>query len=320
MILFNVNIDGYVLLLLSVIVWIHYHSNLTQLSKNMLIGGCIILTILLLINNNKKKENFTESTINSTINPTTNTTTNTSNMVLPASATSLNPIVNTGTLISTEIDPNLISNNASMSITQQDIDKMNMPDKKSLGDDNKKVVVVPENVQSLTTINNSEIGAEQRMLIDSKIKNDATFNGTTKTDNIIKAVNGECDCEKVAELAITKFLKDRRIIDNNGLMHYADAYFGDMGYSQLKLDNYIPVGESGNGVYDGWDLAEYNQLNTDRWKLPERNMVQPKMEKMTVPQPVDNNAPLHLANFDYSRRVLGPDNINVDYIKDKLNN
>jgi hypothetical protein len=129
-----------------------------------------------------------------------------------------------------------------------------------------------------------------------------------------------CNCDDVAEKAVTKFLKNRRLLDKNGLLHYADDYIGDMGYSQLRLDNYIPLGASGNGVYNSWDLGKYNVLNTDRWKPSGVNTLQCKTDKMPEPQPVDSKMPLNLLNWDYSRKVMPHDQININYINDKLNN
>jgi len=128
-----------------------------------------------------------------------------------------------------------------------------------------------------------------------------------------------CNCDDVAEKAVTKFLKNRRLLDKNGLLHYADDYIGDMGYSQLRLDNYIPLGASGNGVYNSWDLGKYNVLNTDRWKPSGVNTLQCKTDKMPEPQPVDSKMPLNLLNWDYSRKVMPHDQININYINDKLN-
>jgi len=112
------------------------------------------------------------------------------------------------------------------------------------------------------------------------------------------------------------------MLDKNGMLHYADDYFGDMGYSQLRLDNYIPLGSGGDGVYSSWDLSEYSVLNTNRWKPTDVNPQKSKTDVMPKPQPqpIDDKVPLDLMNWDYSRRIMPQDNINVNYINDKLNN
>ena len=70
---------------------------------------------------------------------------------------------------------------------------------------------------------------------------DMLTSGLPTTAKIVSdAINAtkadKCDCEETANKAIVKFLQQRRLLDNNGMLHYADAYIGDMGYSQIKLD------------------------------------------------------------------------------------
>lgn len=139
------------------------------------------------------------------------------------------------------------------------------------------------------------------------------------SDTIINTGTENCNCEDIADKAITKFLKNRRIIDNKGMLHYADSFFGDMGYSQIRLDNYIPLGSSGDGVYDNWDLSQYSVINTDRWKPTGKSVGKCRTDILPDPQPVNSKTPMNLMNWDYSEKVLGPDNININYITDKLN-
>lgn len=140
------------------------------------------------------------------------------------------------------------------------------------------------------------------------------------SDAITATKAEKCDCEETANKAIVKFLQGRRLLDNNGMLHYADAYIGDMGYSQIKLDKYIPMGANGDGAYDSWDLAQYNIINTDRWKPPTE--MTPHCKSDVAPpevQAMDSRAPLNLMNFDYSRKVMPPSNINTKYITERLN-
>ena len=166
-------------------------------------------------------------------------------------------------------------------------------------------------------------------IFDEKLKKVITKDqnndfGLNDTNDIIEETIKEnkaftCNCEDIANKAIAKFLKNRRLIDHRGMLHYADQVFGDMGYSQLRLDNYIPLGSSGNGVYDSWDLANYSMINTDRWKPSEKNSIKCRNDVIYNPQPVESHAPVNLMNWNYSTGVMGPDNINVKYIEEKLN-
>jgi hypothetical protein len=127
-----------------------------------------------------------------------------------------------------------------------------------------------------------------------------------------------CNCEDIANKAISKFLSNRRLLDNKGLLHYADAYIGDMGYSDLRYENYIPVGSEGDGVYNSWDMGKYALINTSRWRPTQKNEGRCRTDTPYDPQPLDKGQ-MNLMNWDYERKVMGPDNINVDYINDKLN-
>jgi hypothetical protein len=144
----------------------------------------------------------------------------------------------------------------------------------------------------------------------------------TKNDIINKTVNenkaNSCNCEDIANKAISKFLSNRRLIDNKGMLHYADAYLGDMGYSDLRYENYIPLGAQGDGVYNSWDMGQYQILNTSRWRPIVQNEGRCRKENIPDPQPYDKGQ-MSLMNWDYSRKVLGPNNINTKFINERLN-
>jgi hypothetical protein len=175
---------------------------------------------------------------------------------------------------------------------------------------NPEVVLSQPNVKNNSDLQPTKVG------IETDEQRTTVSNPPIQTD----VSKDSCDCNEFADKAITKFLKDRRILDKNGMLHYADDYFGDMGYSQLRLDNYIPLGAGGDGVYNSWDMSQYSVLNTNRWKPTEIPATRCKTDVMPDPQPVGDKIPLNLMNWDYSRRVLPHDNINVKYINEKLNN
>jgi hypothetical protein len=80
------------------------------------------------------------------------------------------------------------------------------------------------------------------------------------------------------------------------------------------------MGSSGNGVYDTWDNVQYNIISTDRWKQSDINTKKCNNKVIYNPQPMESKTPLNLMNWDNSRIFSGPENINVKYINDKLNN
>lgn len=181
--------------------------------------------------------------------------------------------------------------------------KEHMTDGTNQKDNKKEVIEIKEENKTITDMLVSGLPTTAKIITDAI--------GATKAD--------KCDCEETANNAIVKFLQNRRIIDNNGILHYADAYFGDMGYSQINVDKYIPLGANGNGMTNSWDLAQYNIINTDRWKPPTDPTPRCKSDIVPEPQPMDSRLPMNLMNFDYSRKVLPPENINTKYISDKLN-
>ena len=139
-------------------------------------------------------------------------------------------------------------------------------------------------------------------------------------DTVTKNNVESCNCEAIANKAITKFLQNRRLLDKKGMLHYADDHIGDMGYSQIKLDNYIPLGASGNGFYDSWELGQFHMINTDRWKPTEKQISKCRTDKPEIPEPMGSSKHINLMNFDYARKVTAPEEINIDYFNNKLNN
>lgn len=130
-----------------------------------------------------------------------------------------------------------------------------------------------------------------------------------------------CNCDDIAQKSIYNFLKERRLVDKKGLLHYADDYFGDLGYSDIRWENYISPKAGGAGIYNSHDMAKYNLINTDRWAPPARLPTTCKSNDAVNVTPIATvGYPLNLQEFDNSRRILPKDNINLDYIKDRLNN
>lgn len=188
---------------------------------------------------------------------------------------------------------------------------------------NSSSMAPPSNPSMLSNIINeikNKITKEDNVASPELLPNGLPSTNSIITNTIIDNKADACNCEDIADKAITKFLKNRRILDKNGMLHYADDYFGDMGYSQLRLDNYIPMGSGGDGVYASWDMSKYSVLNTNRWKPTDKNTSKCKTDVMPDPQPVDSKAPLNLMNWDFSRKIMPQDQINTEYINDRLNN
>ena len=176
-------------------------------------------------------------------------------------------------------------------------------------------------VQVETTVPVSLVD-ELKKNVDENKENISSSQLITQNDIINKTIQENkaetCNCEDVANKAISKFLSNRRLIDNKGMLHYADAYLGDMGYSDLRYENYIPLGSQGDGVYNSWDMGQYQLINTSRWRPIAKNEGRCRKENIPDPLPYDKGQ-MSLMNWDYSRKVTGPVNINTKYIDERLN-
>jgi len=133
--------------------------------------------------------------------------------------------------------------------------------------------------------------------------------------NKLETDNNECNCEKKVNEAINKYLKNGKYIDDNGIIK--NIINSDMIYNQLDTTMLQSLGSYDNSFSNKWDKG-YTYLNTSKWSVP----------KVSIPQPPNINNihssltsgyPINVLEFDNSRKILGPDSINLQYIKDKLN-
>jgi hypothetical protein len=133
--------------------------------------------------------------------------------------------------------------------------------------------------------------------------------------NKLETGNNECNCEKKVNEAVQRYLKNGKYIDDNGIIK--NIINSDMIYNQLDTSMLQSLGSHDNSFSNKWDKG-YTYLNTTKWSVP----------KVSIPQPPNINNivssltpgyPINVLEFDNSRKVLGPDSINLQYIKDKLN-
>jgi hypothetical protein len=107
-------------------------------------------------------------------------------------------------------------------------------------------------------------------------------------------------------------------------------YIDDKGFIQNMIDNdmkysiYTPKQHEKLGAYDssfnnGW-TNDYVLLNTDKWMPPiTHRMYKCKVEKQCPVCPsLTTGYPVKVKEFDLARKILPPDMINEDYIKEKL--
>ena len=136
--------------------------------------------------------------------------------------------------------------------------------------------------------------------------------------NELKNNSADTSCDKKVAEILSKYLAKGKYIDDKGLV--SNMLDNDMKYNQLNPEEMQPLGTYDNTFTNKWDHG-FTYLNTDKWAPPIRKLQQNKIEKECTTCPtLTNGYPLNLMEFDNSRKILPPDNINLDYIKDRLNN
>jgi len=136
------------------------------------------------------------------------------------------------------------------------------------------------------------------------------------------------DMEKLAktksrELSATmsKYMKSMsdsgKYIDENGFIQ--NMIDNDMKYSMYTPKEHEKLGTYDQSFTNKWD-NDYVLLNTDRWLPPiNHKMYKCKVEKQCPVCPtLTTGYPVKLKEFDLARKILPPDIINEDYIREKL--
>ena len=120
---------------------------------------------------------------------------------------------------------------------------------------------------------------------------------------------------------MSKYMKSMsgsaKYIDDNGFIQ-------NMINNDMKYSIYTPKQHEKLGAYDStfnnkWD-NDYVLLNTDKWRPPiGHHMYKCKVEKECPVCPnLTKGYPVKVKEFDLARKILPPDAINEDYIREKL--
>ena len=114
----------------------------------------------------------------------------------------------------------------------------------------------------------------------------------------------------------TMMTKNKYIDDSGFINNIID---NDMAYSMYTPDQNQKLGTNDNTFTNKW-TNDYVLLNTDKW-APKFNHSMYKCKTETtcpVCPNLTSGYPVKLKEFDNARKILQPDNINIDYINDKL--
>jgi hypothetical protein len=133
--------------------------------------------------------------------------------------------------------------------------------------------------------------------------------------NKLDTNNNECNCENRVKEAVDKYLKNGKYVDDNGIIK--NIIDSDMIYNQLDISMLQSLGSHDNTFSNKWDKG-YTYLDTNKWNVPKVQISNPPNINNIVSS-LTPGYPINLLEFDNSRKVLGPDKINLQYIKEKLN-
>jgi len=125
------------------------------------------------------------------------------------------------------------------------------------------------------------------------------------------------ECEAKIEKYLEKLFKEGKYFDRNGILQ--NVMNNDMRYNQLTDEQMQPLGSNDITMNNSWE-NDYVLLNTEKWKVPITSPYKCKQEKECPVCPsLTSGYPINLKDFNNARKIMPPDNINVDYIKDRLN-
>ena len=113
---------------------------------------------------------------------------------------------------------------------------------------------------------------------------------------------------------IDNLQNDKVYYDKFGIMQNLNT--SDIPYSQLSNNQSQQLGIYNNSFTNKW-TNDYVLLDTDKWRPP---CITYKCNyKKDVSPSLTKGYPVNVKDFDISRRIMQADNINVDYIKERLN-
>lgn len=142
----------------------------------------------------------------------------------------------------------------------------------------------------------------------------SSLNPTNSHLNQPESVNTTNSCSDSTIKVIKKLIDEGHIKLNSNKEDY-----NDMRYNQANINQLLPMATYDKNYNNKWD-NDYAILNTDKWAPPRADVPICKTEKTCEVCPnLTKGYPVNLKDFNYASKVLPPDNINIEYIKDRLN-
>ena len=116
---------------------------------------------------------------------------------------------------------------------------------------------------------------------------------------------------------VDRLFGENKYFDNNGFIK--NVVDTDMRYSQLTTGQMQKLGTYDKTFSNNWE-NDYVLLNTDKWRPP--SVLQPRCKtdkECPICPSMTSGYPTNVRDFSSASKILNTDNINVDYINEKLN-
>ena len=162
---------------------------------------------------------------------------------------------------------------------------------------------LPANVN---TVDNNQINTKKT--VDNNNNNEEILNNLNLLKNHNLDNYNNDDIKYIISKAMNSDSENfKKILDNKNN--------NNLKYNQTNDNLMKPLGQNSENLSNKWNDNDYTLLNTDKWTLQDSTPY--KCKQICDVCPSSDSKFSSLKNFD--NRVLNPDNINIDYIKDKLN-
>ena len=167
-------------------------------------------------------------------------------------------------------------------------------------------------------INPKSFNVLNELIMGLKVRRSELTNKHTKLTDMEKLSKTQ---SREISATMSKYMKSMsgsaKYIDENGFIQ--NMINNDMKYSMYTPKQHEKLGANDSTFNNKWD-NDYVLLNTDKWRPPiGHHMYKCKVEKECPVCPsLTKGYPVRVKEFDLARKILPPDTINEDYIREKL--
>jgi len=175
-----------------------------------------------------------------------------------------------------------------------------------------------------TNADYGDINANDMLLEDEELlkqsKSIVTPPNSDNIENNLQNIDSQnINSQNIDLKKMLKFASDVITDETNENDKYSYNYTNDMKYSIYTDEQHNPLGKY-NKDFNNNFINGNSYLATDKWKVPEYDNPTCKLEENCNTCEEDYEGyPVDVSKWDYTRKILPRDNININYIQDKLN-